>query len=113
VQPGESPFVVSSASHLPPRLVLWRNGIKHHGLMLRHTCAHAAQRQRVRLLATKSEDDRPAASSAPALIVRNRGDQDSTSSPGDKWRGAWTLYRAPSLRFNFRLPVYWALCRGV
>jgi hypothetical protein len=49
VQPGQSPFVVSGACQLPPRLVHCRNGIKHHGLQLGHTCAHAAQRQRVHL----------------------------------------------------------------
>lgn len=39
VQPGESPFFISAAGPLAARLVLWRNGIKHHGLMLRHTCS--------------------------------------------------------------------------
>jgi predicted transcriptional regulator len=76
VQPGESPLVVSAACYLPPRLVLWRNGIKHHELVLRHTCAHAAQRQRVRLLTTKSEDDHPAASSATGTHPPQSGGHD-------------------------------------
>jgi hypothetical protein len=104
VQPGESPFFVSEACHLPRRLVLWRNGIKHHGLMLCHTCAHAAQRQRVRFLPPNQRTTTP----QPAAHRHSSSAVGVTKAVrhhhGDEWRGDGMLDRAPHSSSFFACP---------